>query len=166
MANGSAFAEAVELAKTAPRLSIGCHVVLIDGWPILQFEKLPSLTTSGKFRDGLKSFAARALAGRIDDGEIFTEAAAQIRKIQSAGIRISHVDTHKHTHLFPKILRPVLRAAQECGIGAVRNPFGPRLPMRSSQLMQRPSLWTRYAQVRILGTFARKFMAPSITKAS
>jgi chitin disaccharide deacetylase len=157
MANGSAFAEAVELAKTAPRLSIGCHVVLIDGWPILQAEKLPSLTTSRKFRDGLKSFAARALAGRIDDGEIFTEAAAQIRKIQSAGITVSHVDTHKHTHLFPKILRPVLRAAQECGIGAVRNPFGPRLPMRSSQLMQRPSLWTRYAQVRILATFARKF---------
>jgi hopanoid biosynthesis associated protein HpnK len=157
MANGSAFAEAVELAKTAPRLSIGCHVVLIDGWPILQAEKLPSLTTSRKFRDGLKSFAARALAGRIDDGEIFTEAAAQIRKIQTAGITVSHVDTHKHTHLFPKILRPVLRAANECGIGAVRNPFGPRLPMRSSQLMKRPSLWTRYAQVRILATFARKF---------
>ena len=40
---------------------------------------------------------------------------------------------------------------------AVRNPFGPRLPMRSSQLMQRPNLWTRYAQLRILGGFARRF---------
>jgi hopanoid biosynthesis associated protein HpnK len=159
MANGQAFTEAVELAKRNPQLGIGCHVVLIDGEPLLDAGKLPSLTNSRRFGDGLKSFAARALAGRIDDGEIFAEAAAQIRKLQASAISVSHVDTHKHTHLFPKILRPLLRAARECGVRAVRNPFGPRLPMRSSQLMQRPNLWTRYAQLRILGGFARKFQS-------
>jgi hopanoid biosynthesis associated protein HpnK len=157
MANGPAFAEAVELGKGTPQLGIGCHVVLIDGEPLLDAEKLPSLTNSRRFRDSLRSFAGRALAGRIDEGEIFAEAAAQIRKLQKRGIAVSHVDTHKHTHLFPRILRPLLRAARECGVRAVRNPFGPRLPMRSSQLMQRPNLWTRYAQLRILGGFAKKF---------
>jgi len=159
MANGTAFAEAVELAKSVPRLSVGCHVVLIDGEPVLPAHQLPSLTRAGRFRDGLKTFAARALAGSIDSDEIFAEASAQIRRIHSAGIRVAHFDTHKHTHLFPRILRPVLRAAKGCGVATVRNPFGPRLPMRSSELLQRPNLWTRYAQLRVLGAFARKFRA-------
>jgi hopanoid biosynthesis associated protein HpnK len=157
MANGPAFTQAVELAKRNPQLGIGCHVVLIDGEPLLHPQRISSLTSSRRFGDGLKSFAARALAGRIDDGEIFAEVAAQIGKLQASEISVSHVDTHKHTHLFPRILRPLLRAARECGVRAVRNPFGPRLPMRSSQLMQRPNLWTRYAQLRILGGFARRF---------
>ena len=44
MANGSAFVEAAELAKTLPKLSVGCHVVLIDGQPVLDATELPTLT--------------------------------------------------------------------------------------------------------------------------
>jgi chitin disaccharide deacetylase len=157
MANGAAFAEASRLAKDLPKLSVGCHVVLIDGEPVLDSEKISSLTASNRFRDGLKSFAARALAGRIDANQITEEATAQIRKIRAAGISVSHVDTHKHTHLFPQILRPLLRAARECGVRAIRNPFGPRFPLKSSQLLARPNLWTRYAEVSILRRFAGKF---------
>ena len=157
MANGPAFAEAAQLSKTVPKLSIGCHVVLTDGTPVLAAEQLPSLTTAAQFRDGMIAFAARAIAGLMDADEIAAESAAQIRKIQSAGIVVSHIDTHKHTHLFPKILRPLLRAAAACGVRAIRNPFGPRLPLRSSHLLARPSLWTRSAEVRVLGAFAGKF---------
>ena len=160
MANGPAFAEATQLAKTVPRLSVGCHVVLIDGEPVLSVAEIPSLTirtATPRFRDGLKTFAARAIAGRMDAGEISAETAAQIRKIQATGIAVSHVDTHKHTHLFPKVLQPLLRAAADCGVRAVRNPFGPRLPLKSSQLLRRPGLWTRYAEVRVLSRFAGKF---------
>lgn len=157
MANGPAFAEAVQLAATVPALSIGCHVVLTDGKPVLSTEKLASLTDSDSFRDGMFSFAARAISGRIDADEITAEATAQIQKIQSAGIAVSHIDTHKHTHLFPKILSPLLRAAKACGIRALRNPFGPRLPLRSNHLLYRPGLWTRYAELRVLARFAGKF---------
>ncbi len=157
MANGSAFTEAARLAKTVPKLSIGCHVVLTDGEPVLAAEQLPSLTTAAHFRDGMMAFAARAIAGRMDAEQITVEAAAQIRKIQSAGIAVSHIDTHKHTHLFPTILRPLLRAAADCGVRALRNPFGPRLPLRSSHLLARPGLWGRYVEVRILAGFAGKF---------
>ncbi len=160
MANGPAFAEAVQLAKSVPELSVGCHVVLIDGEPVLPAEKLPSLTTrtsAPRFRDGLKTFAARAIAGRVHADEIAAEATEQIRRIQSAGLAVSHFDTHKHTHLFPKILEPLLRAAAACGVRALRNPFGPRLPLRSSQLLARPNLWTRWAEVRVLRRFAGNF---------
>lgn len=157
MANGAAFSDAVQQARDIPELSIGCHVVLIDGEPALEAAHLPSLISAGHFRDSLKTFAARAIAGRIDADEIAAESSAQIRKIQSAGIAVSHVDTHKHTHLFPKILRPLLRAAAACGVRSIRNPFGPRMPLRSSQLLARPNLWTRFAEVRILSRFGGKF---------
>jgi len=159
MAQGRAFEDAVRLAATVPDLSVGCHVVLIDGEPVLGPEALPSLTApnSARFRDGLKSFAARALTGHLNPREIEAEAGAQIRKLQSAGVRVSHVDTHKHTHLFPDVLRPLLRAAWDCGVRAVRNPFGPAKPLQSSELLARPSLWTRYAEVRVLRALASKF---------
>ena len=161
MANGRAFDDAVRLAKTMPRLSVGCHVVLIDGEPVLDAPLLPSITSASsggaRFRDGLKSFALRALAGGLDTGEIEAEASAQIRKLQAAGISVSHVDTHKHTHLFPTVLRPLLRAARTCGVQAIRNPFGPRKPMKSSELLKRPTLWTRYTEVGLLRALAGRF---------
>ncbi|MGA9545733.1 MAG: ChbG/HpnK family deacetylase [Candidatus Sulfotelmatobacter sp.] len=161
MANGRAFDDAVRSAATVPRLSVGCHVVLIDGAPVFDSEQLPSIATSdpsgSRFRDGLKSFAARALAGRLNPHEVEIEVCAQIRRLQSAGVSVSHVDTHKHTHLFPAVLRPLLRAARACGVRAVRNPFGPSKPLKSSTLLARPGLWTRYAEVRILRTLTAKF---------
>jgi chitin disaccharide deacetylase len=157
MATGAAFEDAVQLVKNAPNLSVGCHVVLIDGEPILDCEQIPTLTASQRFRDGLRMFALRALTHRIDKDEVAAETTAQIRKLQAAGVSVSHVDTHKHAHLFPQILRPLLRAASDCGVGAIRNPFGPRLPLRSSQLLARPNLWTRFAEVRVLHRFAGKF---------
>ena len=83
MANGAAFEDAVRLAETVPQLSVGCHVVLTDGEPVLDTGQLPSLTTASHFRDGMMTFAARAIAGRMDADEITAEATAQIRKIQT-----------------------------------------------------------------------------------
>jgi hopanoid biosynthesis associated protein HpnK len=157
MAKGPAFCEAKEFAEQLPKLGIGCHVVLIDGEPVLPPVEVPSLTQSGRFRDDLKTFAARALMGQLDPTEIAAEATAQIRRVQHAGLCLSHLDTHKHTHIFPKVLRPLLLAAAECGVRAVRNPFGPRLPLRLSELMKRPNLWIRWAEMRVLGTFAGNF---------
>ena len=161
MANGAAFSDAAQLAKTVPSMSVGCHVVLIDGQPVLDSNPLSTLTNRDPaarvFRNSLKSFAARAVTGRLDPEEIEAEATGQIRKIQASGIPVSHLDTHKHTHLFPAVLRPLLRAAQACGVRALRNPFGPRRPLQSRHLLARPNLWTRYAEVRILRRFAGKF---------
>lgn len=160
MANGPAFDEAVAMASSAPGLSVGCHVVLIDGEPVLPPERLSTLvakSSGGRFHHGLKSFIALAVSGRLSGQEIESEAEVQIRKIQSAGMKISHFDSHKHTHLFPQVLRPLLRAARSCGVRALRNPFGPRFPLKSSQLLAHPNLWTRFAEMRVLSRFARKF---------
>jgi hopanoid biosynthesis associated protein HpnK len=160
MANGGAFEDAIQSALSKPRLSVGCHVVLVDGLPVLGVGRTPTLSNrkadDGRFYEGLSGFALRAVLGRIDPEEIEAEVAAQVRKLQAAGVAVSHLDTHKHTHIFPTVLRPLLRAARACGIPAVRNPFG---PVHFSILAKRPSLWQRYGQVTVLsrlgGTFRR-----------
>jgi hopanoid biosynthesis associated protein HpnK len=158
MANSRAFDNAVQLAQSNPKLSVGCHVVLIDGSPLLDADKVPSLMDPGNpghFRQNIGGFALRALSGRLAADEIEIEATAQIRKLQSAGIQVSHIDTHKHTHMFPQVLRPLLRAARARGVPAIRNPFG-RLVF--SQVARHPALWKRYSQVGLLNTWQGKFL--------
>ncbi len=157
MANSTAFDDAVQLAGSNPKLSVGCHLVLIDGTPLLAADKVPSLMDPGNrshFRQNISGFSLRALSGRLHADEIEAEATAQIRKLQSAGIQVSHIDTHKHTHMFPQVLHPLLRAAQACGVLAVRNPFG---WMAFSGIANRPQLWQRYGQVKLLNLLAGKF---------
>jgi hopanoid biosynthesis associated protein HpnK len=155
MANAKAFEGAMKLARGLPGLKTGCHVVLIDGEPVSR--DLPSLTNgSMHFRNSLKDFALAAMRKKLDAGEIQREAEAQVRRIQSFGIALSHVDTHKHTHMFPQVLRPVLRAALTCGIRAVRNPFEPRI-WPHSLVVRTPGLWLRSGEVTALRWFAPEF---------
>jgi predicted glycoside hydrolase/deacetylase ChbG (UPF0249 family) len=157
MANGVAFTNAVALARSLPQLSIGCHVVLVDGFPVLAPAQVPSLMGGKRwstFRQNLSKFAILSISNRLNGDEIEAEVTAQIRKLQLAGIAVTHVDTHKHTQIFPNVLRPLLRSAKACGVRAVRNAFE---PIRISLLAERPSLWKRIGQVRFLGSLARTF---------
>lgn len=157
MASGPEFDEAVDFARRFPRLSVGCHVDLIQFAPVSPPSQLPTLTRSDHFRPGFARFARAALRNRLNADEIRNEAAAQMRKLQSAGITPTHFDTHKHTHLFPRVLRPLLQAAKDCGIGAVRNPFEPDPIVRLSEVSLRPKLLSRYCAVRAFQSMAGKF---------
>jgi hopanoid biosynthesis associated protein HpnK len=156
MANGSAFDHAVQLAQSAPRLSIGCHVVLVDGMPVLEERWIPSLIGKhpAQFEESLTAVALRGVSGRLKADELEAEITAQIRKLQSAGIHVSHLDTHKHTHILPQVLRPLLRAARACDVRAVRNPFG---PLRLSLLVEHARLWKQYSKVKLLQSLAGRF---------
>jgi len=156
MARGKAFADAVRLAPSVPQLSVGCHVVLVDGLPAVEASRVPTLAMNpdGQFRRSIADFAISCVRGRISPDEIEVEATKQIQLLQSAGIRVSHLDTHKHTHLFPQVLKPLLRAAKACGIRGIRNPVEP-IPL--ARVATKPSLWKRWSQVRVLNRMARGF---------
>jgi hopanoid biosynthesis associated protein HpnK len=159
MANGPAFADAIALAQSRPGLGVGCHVLLVDGAPLLDATAVRTLLDRGNssgphFREGITRFGALALLGRLSESEIEAEATAQIRKLQGACIAVTHLDSHKHTHLFPRVLRPLLRAAARCGVRAIRNPFE---RMQGSQLSASPSLWKRWAEVGVLRGLAKEF---------
>ncbi len=146
MANGPAFRDAAHDAFVQPELSVGCHLVLVDGAPVLHATELPTLAPGGSFRRTLGGFLSDLLRGRIREAEIEAEATAQIRRLQAAGITVSHLDTHKHTHVFARVLRPVLRAALRCGVPAIRNPFEPLWATRVTP----GAPWQRRWQVHLL----------------
>jgi predicted glycoside hydrolase/deacetylase ChbG (UPF0249 family) len=111
MANGDAFADAVRLARATPTLDIGCHLVLIGGESLTSGRQLPATVPQ----------LLAALARR--EIRIYEELAAQVRRIVDAGLRPTHLDTHKHTHLAPPVLDAVARLSAETGIRWVRRPF-------------------------------------------
>lgn len=112
MANGNAFEDAVALARQYPSLDIGCHLVLVGG---------DSLTTPRKpLPRNVKELLAAVLRSQIP---IEQELDLQIARIVDAGIRPSHLDTHKHTHLLPPVLDAVARLSRKYNIPWVRRPF-------------------------------------------
>ncbi len=160
MATGAAFQDAVETAKARPRLSVGCHVVLVDGVPALPADRIPSLVpnaANGELRVNLLPFMSSVLRGTIKGDEITRETAAQIEKLQSLGVRVSHLDTHKHTHMLPGVLCPLLDAARARGVRAVRNPFAPLMELAFVHVARRPRLWKRSSQLRVLRRYASGF---------
>jgi hopanoid biosynthesis associated protein HpnK len=124
MANGPSFEHAVELARATPSLGVGCHLVLVGGKPVSPAHEVPSLVDSrGRMPDSLAAFAARVSAGRVRAADIERELRAQIEKIKRAGISPTHFDTHKHTHVLPRVFNVIGRLAHEFGILRVRKPF-------------------------------------------
>ena len=111
MANGDAFDDAVRLAKETPTLDIGAHLVLVQGNSLLDGRPLPETP-----RQLLGILAKRGL-------NVYAELKAQIERIRAAGLPISHLDSHKHTHLVPSVFRAVVKLAYEFGIPWVRLPL-------------------------------------------
>jgi hopanoid biosynthesis associated protein HpnK len=148
MARAQATEEAIEIARATPTLDVGCHIVLADGDPMLAPDQIPTLVDqrTGLLPAALSSFLSRLFTGRLSAPEIEAETRAQIEFLQAKGVRITHIDTHKHTHMFPPILRSVLRAARVCGIRAVRNPFEPSWALHATN----GAPWLRLAQVSTL----------------
>ena len=141
MANGDAFDDAVRLARETPSLDVGCHLVLIGGRSLVPpYAALPASTP-----ELLRALAARRM--RVHD-----ELAAQVRKILAAGLRPTHIDTHKHTHLAPPVLDAVARIADEFDIRWVRRPFD--LPMTAGHA---GVPWLRRATSRALATLRGRF---------
>ena len=143
MANGGGFDDAVRLALENPGLDVGCHLMLISGRAISKpGHDLP---------ESVPHLLASLVAGwRV--GAIEREFAAQIEKIQATGVSLSHLDTHKHTHLAPPVLEAVLRVAKSHGIPWVRRPFD--LPLTAAR---DSATWTTRFLNRAIRPLRRRF---------
>lgn len=162
MANGPAFEDAVSVARANSNLGVGCHVVLTDGTPVSPPESIPSLLGPDRktLRPTLSEFVRALLLGRIREEDVAREALAQIEKLQRAGIPVTHIDTHKHTHLFPSIAGPLLQVAERASIRAIRNPFEPdwSLGLNHGSRLRRLS-------IRLIGGLRPRFAAqPQLRK--
>jgi len=150
MANGDAFEDAVRLARETPTLDVGCHLVLIQG---------SSLVTGSALPENWSALLRALAAGKLD---VEAELRAQIQRIIAAGIRPTHLDTHKHSHVLPAVFRAVLRLAGEFRVPFVRLPFDTGwLPVRPLNVLYRRKL--RQSGLRATDHFTGFLLTDTLT---
>ena len=131
MVNGQAFEEAVALARAHPSLSVGLHLMLLQGRAVLPRERIPHLVDGvGMFGTnpiwtGLRYFFTPGIREQLR-----REIVAQLEKFAATGLLLSHVDGHLTIHMHPTVVRILLEVADHYHIQAVRlprEPLGPAL---------------------------------------
>ena len=126
LVTGSAFGDAVALARQNPKLNVGLHLALVEERAALEHDVLPTLVDEkGRFPRTSAEFIRRAILGRISWHEVELEIAAQIARFQQTGLRLSHVNSHQHLHVFPPVFEIVKRLTSGMDNLWIRNPAGP-----------------------------------------
>ena len=122
MVNTPAFHDAAALARErVPTLGIGLHLNLISGRPLSVAPTLANRRT-GEFHP-LHELAWRTLLGLVSAHDVRRECDAQVAALASEGIRVTHLDSHRHAHALPGILPAALASARSAGIRIVRRPL-------------------------------------------
>ena len=126
MVGAPATGGAVELARRLPRLRVGLHLTLTDAKPVLPASAVPDLVDArGRFRANMaRSGAAMFFLPHVKR-QMRAEIRAQFEAFRATGLKLDHVNAHKHFHLHPSILIAILDLAKEFGVRAVRAPFEP-----------------------------------------
>jgi hopanoid biosynthesis associated protein HpnK len=127
MVAGAAARDAVARAKMMPELRVGLHLVLVEGKPVLPAKAVPDLVDStGHFRtDMARTGAAMFFLSRVR-AQLAAEIQAQFAAFAATGLRLDHVNAHKHFHLHPTIASLMVAAAASHGVRGARVPLEPR----------------------------------------
>jgi hypothetical protein len=124
VANGEAFDEAINsIIPQCPDLGVGIHLNIIEGTPIC--EDLTELVNEkGEFCNSYIQLLVKSYNPKNTEflPQVEREFRRQIEKILSK-TKVSHIDSHVHTHSIPKIFDIVCRLAKEYGIKQVRTQF-------------------------------------------
>ncbi|MBP0594827.1 hopanoid biosynthesis-associated protein HpnK [Paraburkholderia sp. LEh10] len=129
MVSAPAAADAVRRAQRNPTLRVGLHIVLADGVPILATHLIPALVNrQGRLgdrmvRDGLRFFLVPEVRRQLK-----AEIRAQFQAFARTGLKLDHVNTHKHFHLHPTVLALIIEVGSEYGLRAMRLPYEPGAP--------------------------------------
>lgn len=141
MVGGAAFAEAVALARTHPRLGVGLHLTLVRGSAVLPRAEIPGLVDArGEFSRNPAGAGFRYFFRRRLHGQLRREIHAQFAKFRATGLPLDHVNGHLHLHLHPTIFRLLMDDAAPLGIQCLRltsDPFRLNLRLASGRFFSR-----------------------------
>jgi hopanoid biosynthesis associated protein HpnK len=143
MVGAPAAADAVARARRMPRLRVGLHLVLVEGWPAAPAADIPDLLDrSGSLRNDLAAYGLAIMIRPAVRRQIRTEIRAQFEAFRATGLALDHVNAHQHYHLHPAILAELLDIGRDYGMTALRVPFEPIAFLRSVERTPRTGVMT------------------------
>ncbi|HVV27479.1 MAG TPA: hopanoid biosynthesis-associated protein HpnK [Rhizomicrobium sp.] len=150
MVAGDAANDAVARARNMPSLRVGLHLVLVEGRPVLPASAVPDLVDArGCFRtDMARAGAAMFFLPKVR-AQLAREIEAQFAAFEATGLRLDHVNAHKHFHLHPTI------AALVAKIGRAHGAAGARVPLEPQGILGRVERHRAPGVVALTAPFAR-----------
>ena len=151
MVSGAAVADAVRRAKAMPSLRVGLHLVLVDGKPVLPAATVPDLVDGGgNFRsDMARAGTAMFFLPRVR-AQLARELEAQFAAFAATGLKLDHVNAHKHFHLHPTISALMVRIGKAHGVKGARVPQEPQAVLGRIEKHRAPTT------VALTAPFARR----------
>lgn len=123
MVTGQRWRQAVDIARELPSLSVGLHLVLVDGKSALGRASLPHLVDRrGRFSPSPLAAGLRYQFHPAARRELAAEIRAQLERFRATGLPLAHVDGHHHLHVHPSVISILADSAAEFGIPAIRLP--------------------------------------------
>ena len=139
MVSAPAAADAVARARRMPSLRVGLHLVLVEAWPTLPAAALPDLTDrDGLMRRDMERLGLDLALNSAARRQLAAEITAQFEAFRATGLRLDHVNAHKHFHIHPLIAGAVLRIGPRYGMRAIRVPREPRSVLRKAEPGAKP----------------------------
>ena len=127
MVAGPAAADAVRRAKAMPSLRVGLHLVLVEGKPVLPAAAVPDLVDrNGNFRTDMARAGAAMFFLRSVRAQLAAEIEAQFAAFEATGLKLDHVNAHKHFHLHPTIASLLVKIGKAYGVKGARVPLEPQ----------------------------------------
>jgi hopanoid biosynthesis associated protein HpnK len=126
MVAGEAAEDAVRRARKMPGLSVGLHLVVIEGPAVLPPAQIPDLVDAAglfpadQLRLGLRYFFLPKVRAQLR-----AEIRAQFDAFAATGLRLDHADAHKHMHLHPTVGATMIDAGWAHNLPAIRIPSEP-----------------------------------------
>ena len=108
-----------QIIPKCENLSVGVHLNIIEGKALTNASLL--VDENGFFNNGYISMIIKSLDKKFMQ-EVEAEFRAQIEKIQEK-TKISHIDSHVHTHAIPNIFKLVVKLAKEYNIPYIRTQY-------------------------------------------
>ena len=154
MVSGAAAHDAVARARAMPSLRVGLHLVLVDGKPVLPARAVPDLVDKqGYFRNDMARAGAAMFFLPKVRAQLAAEIEAQFEAFAATGLKLDHVNAHKHFHLHPTIAGLMVKA------GRAHRARGARVPLEPQAVLGRIEQHRAPGVVALTAPFARALQA-------
>ena len=148
LANGPDLEAAAGIKDALPGLGLGAHLNILRGRPVSRPGDVPSLVgPDGLFPGRYAALFRSHLLRRLDPAQVEREWSAQIEKLLGLGISLTHLDSEKHVHAWPRLMGVACSLAKRYGLSWVRRPREPQPLFR----MDKGALRARVLNVFALG---------------